>query len=133
VVIFYFVKRKKDIDNPGTVKIGSPPARFDDVVAGQQTSRNVEVTNLMGVPVTVKSVLIDHNSNGISVGDSIRTPLMLAPGEKLGIPVTISGDRRRGQAALRITVATARTRKDEVRTVKVSYGGGKSRIGKLIP
>jgi hypothetical protein len=132
LLILYIVKKRGQYAKD-PILLNSPPVRFDDVVAGRPTKESVPVTNLMNDPVTVKAIAVDGKSSALVIGDAKQVPFTLAPGEKSEIPVTISANKDGGKARLRLVVASAKTRKDEVRFIEVSYGQQKSRLKKLIP
>ncbi len=132
LLILYIVKKRgRQTKNP--ILLNSPAVRFNDVVSGQPTKESVPVTNLMNDPVIVKAIAVDGKSGALAIGDAKQVPFTLAPGEKSEIPVTISANKGGGKARLRLVVATAKTRKDEVHFIDVSYGQQKSKLKKLIP
>jgi hypothetical protein len=133
LAILYVLKKKHNKEPNSRVNLEAPPLKFNDVVPGQLTKESVPVTNIMNDPVTVKAVTVDDKSGAFTIGDSRQAPFTIAPGEKFDIPVTLSGNNGGGRARLRIVVATAKTKKDEVKFVNISYGHKKSKLSKLIP
>jgi hypothetical protein len=132
LLILYIVK-KRGQHPKDAILLNSPPVRFNDVVSGRPTKEIVPVTNLMNDPVIVKAIAVDGKSGALAIGDAKQVPFTLAPGEKSEIPVTISANKGGGKARLRLVVATAKTKKDEVRFIDVSYGQQESKLRKLIP
>jgi hypothetical protein len=130
LLIFYIVKKKKGTPH---VRLDTPPAKFTDVVAGQQAKEIVRVTNHMNDPVTVKAISVDDKSGALAIGDAKQVPFTLAPGEPFEIPVTVSSHDGGGKGRLRIVATTDKLKKDDVQFIDVSYGQQKSKLKKLIP
>jgi hypothetical protein len=130
LLIFYLVKKKKGAPH---VKLDTPPAKFTDVVAGQQAKEIVRVTNHMNDPVTVKAISVDDKTGALAIGDAKQVPFTLAPGEPFEIPVTVSSRDGEGKGRLRIVATTDKLKKDDVQFIDVSYGQQKSKLKKLIP
>jgi hypothetical protein len=124
--LLIFLVVKKNSRTP-KVKLDSPSVKFNHIVSGEPTTGTVPVRNIMSEPVTLKAITMDGRSGVLTLGDPRRTPFTLAPGEKFDIPVMLSADKGRGKARLRILASTAKTKKDAVKLVAISYNHEKSK------
>jgi len=129
VLLIYLGKRK----GPPPVKLEALPVKFSEFTPGQQTKQVVPVTNIMNDPVTVKAVTVEDKSGAFAISDARQVPFTLAPGERFEIPVALTAKNNGGKARLRIVATTAKLKKDSVKTIEISYGQNRSRLGRLIP
>lgn len=98
------------------------PERFSrTVVPGKNADFIVPVTNLLDANITVKSIAIEDHAGNLALRIPYSESLVLAPAEKLEIPVVISSCRGENRAHIHIVVSAPRSSRDEVKTVDVTY------------
>jgi hypothetical protein len=98
------------------------PEKFSRVlVPDKNADFIVPVTNLLDTNITVKTITLEDHAGNLALGARYSESLILAPAEELEIPVTVSRCHGKGLARIRIIVSAAFSRRDEVKTVDVSY------------
>jgi hypothetical protein len=99
------------------------------IVPGKPAKLIVPVTNLLDAPITISGVVVEDKSGALTLGRGGLAKMLLAPGEKFEIPVILSTKSGKGNARVRITVASEKVTKQEIDYVDVSY----NRTSKPVP
>lgn len=97
------------------------PALFRRAAKGRPSTNSISITNLMNDPVTVSAVVVRGASEPFSVSDSFSLPFTLAAGERFEIPVTLTANKGRGKARLRIVALSPKSHQVVIENLTFHY------------
>jgi len=126
LLIYYKLHHKSDVK----LQVDADFTKFTDVGLGQTAEKTVTIRNgSSGHDVKIVSISIDDTSGVFKLSNLPSLDKTLAPGDGLGIPLTISANNEGGSTHIRIVASnpSAKSPKDEIRIFKVSYGQAKKK------
>jgi hypothetical protein len=114
-------------------RLDASPVHFTDYIPGQPAKLTVPLTNDSASAVTVEEMAVTDESNALRLNAG-NQPFTLAPGASYQIPVTLSTISSSGKARIRIFARSDDARGAEIaKSVDVSWGHGRSKLGRLVP
>jgi hypothetical protein len=117
-------------------RLDADPVHFTDYIPGQPIRLTVPLTNDSASAVTVEEIVVTDDSNALRLNAG-NQPFTLAAGAYYQIPVTLSTSSSAGKARIRILArsedAAGAGGAENVKSVEVSWGHGRSGLHKLIP
>ena len=102
-------------------RFSTEPVKVTDYTPGQAKDVPATFTNNSHVAARVTEVSVEDSRGALKLTHALTLPAVLAPGEKLDIPVTLSTNKTKGEGRVRLVVSGQDEHKSSVLFIKIHY------------